>query len=498
MYNGLRGIIKSSGNALLFKTAKEWDPMDMNLRRTKIVATLGPASNSPEMIRRLILAGMDVARLNFSHGSYNEHARTVANLRGICSELGVPITILQDLQGPKVRIGQLPGGEFRLEPGATLSLVPEDEFQDQPASVPIDYPHAAEEATVGMQVLLDDGLLELRVVEIRNRSLICRVIEGGLLKSRKGVNFPSLNLRMPSLTEKDIQDLKFGLDQDVDWISLSFVRNAADIRALKAMTESLGRRKPVIAKIEKPQAVEQLEAILSETDGVMVARGDLGVEMSPEKVPLLQKLIIEQCNRRGLPVITATQMLESMIQEPRPTRAEASDVANAIIDGTDAVMLSGETAVGAHPVKAVEMMARIAREVESQIEFKSYPPAGRTETQAFSEAATAIARVIDLQSIVVITTSGHTARFVAAERPKPPVIALTCDTNVYHILNLIWGIHPFLVPDMPDSFEALVGMSEATLKQRGLAATGDKLLVLGGIPARQRLGTNFAKIHTVQ
>jgi pyruvate kinase len=291
---------KTSRNARIFTTAKDRDPMDMNLRRTKIVATLGPASNSPEMIRQLILAGMDVARLNFSHGSYDEHSRTVANLREICSDLGAPITILQDLQGPKVRVGQLPGGEIRLESGANLTLVPEAEFQNQPATVPIDYPHAAEEATVGMQVLLADGLLELRVLEIRDRSLLCRVIEGGLLKSRKGVNFPSLNLRLPSLTDKDIQDLKFGLDQDVDWISLSFVRNAADIRALKALMESLGRRKPVIAKIEKPQAVEHLEEILSETDGVMVARGDPGVEMSDEVGAAIQILRVVVCGVRRI------------------------------------------------------------------------------------------------------------------------------------------------------------------------------------------------------
>lgn len=467
------------------------------MRHTKIVATLGPASNTPEVLRQLIRAGMDVARLNFSHGSYSEHAQTIANLRRISEELDTPVTLLQDLQGPKVRVGQLSGGELRLEPGAPVALLPESEYRKMPGTIPIDYPHAAEEAQPGMRVLLADGLMELEVVEIALPALKCRVLEGGVLKSRKGVNFPNLDLRLPSLTDKDRQDLEFGISQNVDWVSLSFVRSAGDVRILKNMLEAHGVRKPVIAKIEKPQAVDHLEEILDTADGIMVARGDLGVEMNPEKVPLLQKRIIELCNRRGLPVITATQMLESMIHEPRPTRAEASDVANAIIDGTDAVMLSGETAVGEHPIKAVEMMVRIAREVESRIEFKSYPPSERTDTQALSEAANAIAKTIDLRCIVVLTTSGHTARFAAAERPRVPVIALTHDPSVYHVLNLFWGIRPLMVQAKPDSFEGLLDLAESTLAARHLAGAGDKILLLGGMPPWRPLGTNFAKIHTV-
>jgi pyruvate kinase len=467
-------------------------------RRTTIVATLGPASSSPEVIRQLIIAGMDVARLNFSHGSYSDHARVVANLRAISSELDTPVTILQDLQGPKIRVGQLPGGEIALKPGEVVALVPEAEFKNQPNTIPLDYPHAAEEAKPGAQVLLADGAFELEVVEIAGSALRCRVVEGGALKSRKGVNFPSLNLRLPAMTEKDKQDLEFGLSQDVDWISLSFVRCGNDVRELKTLLAAKGARKPVIAKIEKPQAIERLEEILAEVDGVMVARGDLGVEMSPEKVPMLQKRIIELCNRQGLPVITATQMLESMIHEPRPTRAEASDVANAIIDGTDAVMLSGETAVGEHPVRAVEMMARIAREVEPLIEFRNYPPTGHTDTEAIGEAVHTIAQTVNARYIVVFTTSGYTARFVAAARPKALVVAITADAQVYHALNLLWGIKPLLVRDQADTFEGLVEVAEATLRQRQLVASGDKIVVLGGIPARQARGTNFVKIHTVK
>jgi len=467
------------------------------IRRTKLVATLGPASSSPEMIRRLIAAGMDVARLNFSHGSYDDHARTVASLRSISNELDAPVTILQDLQGPKIRVGQLPGGEMTLGPGDLVSLVPVAAYKDQPGTIPIDYPHLAEEAGPGMRVLLADGAMELETVEADGGAVRCRVVEGGSLKSRKGVNFPGLRLRLPSLTEKDLRDLEFGLAQEVDVISLSFVRSGDDVRALK---DELARRrvfKPVIAKIEKPQAVEHLEEIIGEAHGLMVARGDLGVEMSPEKVPMLQKRIIELCNRKGKPVITATQMLESMIHEARPTRAEASDVANAIVDGTDAVMLSGETAVGAYPVKAVEMMARIALEVEGRIEFRNYLPEAKTCTQAISEALRTIESVVEPRCIVALTTSGFTAARVAAERPRSAVVALTGDSRVYHALNLVWGLRPVLTDRRADTFEDLIRLAEETVRRRGLATSGDTILVVGGIPAGEPRGTNFVKIHAL-
>jgi pyruvate kinase len=467
------------------------------MRRTKIVATLGPASSSPEIIRQLIMAGIDVARLNFSHGTHEEHARNIADIRAISAELDTPVTILQDLQGPKIRVGKLPGGEIILTPGAMISILPEADFTNQAAAIPIDYADAAEEARPGMHVLLTDGLLELEVVEIEGRELRCRVIEGGVLRSRQGVNFPNLTLPLPSLTEKDKRDVEFGLAHNVDWISLSFVRRAADVRTLKEFISAKGVSKPVIAKIEKPQAIEQLEEILQEVNGVMVARGDLGVEVNPEKVPMLQKHIIERCNRLGLPVITATQMLESMIHDPRPTRAEASDVANAIIDGTDAVMLSGESAIGAFPVRAVEMMARIAVEVEAETESKVYPASGTTDSHALSEAATAAARMIDLRGIAVLTTSGHTARMVAAERSKTPLFALTTSFDVYHALNLHWGIKPLLVTETPETFEGLVKQAESTLLEPGLVAAGDKILVIGGVPAGKIRGSNFIKIQVV-
>ena len=467
------------------------------MRRTKIVATLGPASSSPEMITKLIKAGMDVARLNFSHGSYEDHARVIDSLRSISDQLGKPITILQDLQGPKIRVGKLPGGEITLTESSCNRLVPENLYTGAIGDIPLDYPYIAEEAQPGMQVLLDDGLLEMVVEKIEDQTVICKIVEGGILKSRKGVNFPHLNLRLPSVTEKDKCDLEFGLSHNVDWISLSFVRSGNDVTELKTLIKQKGIIKPVIAKIEKPQALEHLEEIIEVSQGIMVARGDLGVEISPEKVPLYQKQIIELCNRAGKPVITATQMLESMIHEPRPTRAEASDVANAIIDGTDCIMLSGETATGSFPVKSVEMMDKIAQEVESRIHFKTYPPEGSLDIMALSEAVNTVEVVIQPAAIVVMTASGRSAQYVAAERPKTPIYALTTNLNVYHGLNLLWGIGPILVKGHPASFEDLISLAEKTLLSRQLIKPEDKILVLGGVPAGKPGGTNFIKIHTV-
>ena len=472
--------------------------MQNRLRRTKIVATIGPASSSPEMIRQLIRAGLDVARLNFSHGSYQDHEQVIYHLRSISEELDKPVTIMQDLQGPKIRVGKLSAEMISLKQGELVTLVPETSYKEEPSFIPLDYPYVAEEAQPGMQVLLADGLFELRVEKISGDQVICKVIEGGELKSRKGVNFPNLNLRLPSMTEKDIRDLEFGLTQDVDWISLSFVRSAEDVRVLKKFLADHGKVKPVIAKIEKPQAVDHLEEILEEVQGIMVARGDLGVELNPEKVPMIQKRIIELCNRKGKPVITATQMLESMIVEPRPTRAEASDVANAIIDGTDAIMLSGETAMGNFPVKAVEMMNRIACDVEGKIIFKTYPPEGHTDIIALSHAVNMMDSVVEPVCIAMLTTTGRTAQFIAAGRPKSPAFALTTHENVFHGLNLLWGIKPLLIHEHPDTFEEMTMLAEETLRSKGFAKSGDKILLLGGIPAHEAGGTNFVKIHTIK
>jgi len=440
---------------------------------------------------------MDVARLNFSHGTHEDHAAVVTLLREISDELNTPVTIMQDLQGPKIRVGQLAGGQIKLNAGDKVSLVPEHMYTKQPDFIPVDYPDLSEDAKTGMTVLLADGLFELEVTDIEKEQVKCIVKEGGTLQSRKGVNFPQLNLRLPSLTEKDKDDLIFGLEQGVDWISLSFVRSAADVVLLKKLIKEKGVNKPVIAKIEKPQAVENLEEILDVSDGLMVARGDLGVEMNPERVPMIQKKIIELCNRKGKPVITATQMLESMIHEPRPTRAEASDVANAIIDGTDAIMLSGETAMGEFPVKAVEMMNRIAMDVEAKIDFKTYPHSDRNDVLALSQAVNGIEKVVDLCAIVVLTASGRSARYVAAERPKTPIFALTSHLPVYHMLNLLWGIRPILTGKHSTTFEEIIKFTESVLVETKHACSGEKILILGGIPAHIEGGTNFVKIHNI-
>jgi pyruvate kinase len=466
------------------------------MHRTKIVATIGPASSSKAMLLQMIERGMNVARLNFSHGSYQDHAQMVALLRSVSQELNTSITILQDLQGPKIRVGMLPDEGITLKVGEKLTLVPQSEAKDTPATVAIDYPFLAEEAQPGEQILIDDGLLELKIIAIDGQAVICEVVEGGILKSRKGVNLPSLNLRLPSLTEKDQKDLKFGISQGIDWVSLSFVRKADDIRELKRfLAEYNGAGIPVMAKIEKPQAIDNLDAIIAECDGLMVARGDLGVEITPEKVPLLQKEIIRKCNLKNIPVITATQMLDSMINNPRPTRAEASDVANAIIDGTDAVMLSGESAVGKHPLKAVSMLAKIALSVEPDLHFVNNPPAKTDRTHALSEALNAIDKILDLRYIVCFTATGYTARIASGERPQAMVIAFTPNIDVYHRLNLVWGIKPVYLEREGTTFEELVAIAENYLIKQQLATSGDQILIMGGIPTQIPQGTNFLKIH---
>ncbi|MBD0334438.1 MAG: pyruvate kinase [Cyanobacteria bacterium Co-bin13] len=466
--------------------------------RTKIVATIGPASSSKPVLEQMLKNGMSVARLNFSHGSYEDHAHTVALLRQVAKAQDTPITLLQDLQGPKIRVGQLPNGAIDLIEDQLIDLVPLTEVSSYADSVGIDYPYLAQESLPGMQVLLDDGLLELVVEAVEPPKVRCRVIQGGPLKSRKGVNLPDLSLQLPALTEKDQRDVEFGISQGVDIISLSFVRQAEDILALKHLLAQHNRSDiAVLAKIEKPQAIENLEAILAACDAVMVARGDLGVEMRSEKVPMLQKQIIRQCNLRSIPVITATQMLESMIHQPRPTRAEASDVANAIIDGTDAVMLSGESAVGSYPVKAVQMLGRIAIDVEQALEFVNNPPAHNDATHALSEALNIIDKMLELCCIVTFTETGYSAIIAAGERPRAPVIAFTPSERVYHRLNLIWGVRPILTEQSVDTFEAMATQAEQYLLARGWIQAGDKMLLMGGIPASQPQGTNFLKIHTV-
>jgi len=467
------------------------------IHRTKIVATVGPASSDPEVLKQMMRAGMNVARLNFSHGSYDDHAARIKLLRSLSEELDLPLTLLQDLQGPKIRVGDLPDAGMTLADGEVLTLVPLADFNGQPDTVGIDYPYVAEEAEPGAQVLLDDGLLELRVEAVQGKAVKTQVVKGGVLKSHKGVNFPTLNLRLPSVTDKDKRDLDFGVEQGVDIISLSFVRQAEDVQTLKALLAEKNADIPVLAKLEKPQAIANLEAIVDECDAVMVARGDLGVEMRPEKVPMIQKHIIRLCNQKGIPVITATQMLDSMIRNPRPTRAEASDVANAIIDGTDAVMLSGESAVGDYPVESVKMLASIATDVEPETKFVNYPARKRDKANALAEALNAIDQVLDLQCIVAFTETGYSAKLAAAERPRVPVVALTPHLRIYHQLNLVWGVRPILFEYSEESLEDLIKQMETCLLERGYAASGDHVLLLAGLPLRKANTTSFIQIHTI-
>lgn len=465
---------------------------------TKIVATLGPASANRQKIHAMVKAGMSVARLNFSHGSYSDHAETIAMLRQVSAELDVPITILQDLQGPKIRVGKLPEPGIELKSGEQVTLMPLAAAPNWLAGrqIGIDYDEVAKEAEVGTQILLADGALELRVSAIEGVAVVCQVIKGGVLTSHKGVNFPSLNLELPSLTAKDRQDLEFGLAQGVDWVSLSFVRQAADVNLLRQLiAAAMSEPVKVIAKIEKPQAVANLAEILAVVDGIMVARGDLGVEMPPEQVPMIQKRIIRECNQSGIPVITATQMLESMIYNPRPTRAEASDVANAILDGTDAVMLSGESAVGAYPVEAVEMMARIAQEIERTATFVNYPAHRSDDVHGISEALHTVTDILEFKCIVAFTASGYTAILASKERTKIPILALTPSLRVFHRLNLVWGVQPVWLAEEVTSFEQMLRQAEYYALAKNVARAGDRILIVGGIPMGHQGGTNFLKIH---
>ncbi len=477
------------------------------MRHTKIVCTIGPASSSEERIEQLICAGMNVARLNFSHGTQNDHAIVIERIRSISARLGCAVAILQDLQGPKIRTGQLKDGQpVMLVDGAecTITTRPIVGDADMFSTTYQPLPH---DVKVGDRILLDDGLLELRVLSYNETEVCCQVVHGGLLKEHKGINLPGVAVSAPALTEKDRDDLKFGVFHKVDFVALSFVRKPEDVVEAKQLIKqyqaelTVGKQAqisiPLIAKLEKPEAVAHLDEILDVVDGVMVARGDLGVEMAPEKVPLIQKRIINRCNDLGLPVITATQMLESMITNPRPTRAEASDVANAILDGTDAVMLSGETAAGAYPIEAVQMMVRIALETESGNRTARQPQCKRlTQAHAVSHAARALAEEASVQAIVVFTRSGASAHLISKDRPRTPILAYTPSERVYHELALWWGIWPHILP-MQGTTEELISIVDKRLLDDQLQKPGDHVVIMGGLPVASHARTNFVKLHRV-
>jgi pyruvate kinase len=470
------------------------------LRSTKIVVTLGPASESADIIRALIRAGMDVARINFSHGEHAEHARRIERVRTLAAREDRVVAIMADLQGPKLRIGDIAGGEVELHVDERFTLTTRQVAGDGRA-VHFPYPEVIECLKPGATVLLDDGVLELRVIETTDTDAVCQVLAGGVLLPRKGVSIPHTGIDFPAITEKDEVDLAFALEQDVDYIALSFVRQASDVQELRRLVHAAGRETPIIAKIEKPEAVEHIEAILEDADAVMIARGDLGVEMPPEQVPLHQKRIIRLARQAARPVITATQMLESMIENPRPTRAEASDVANAILDGTDAIMLSGETAIGSYPVDSLKMMARIARATEPALPYGEHVAhSGRLPaacpTDAITQAVNEIAYELDARVIVPSTMSGYTARMVSRHRPRTPILVVTPFEQVRRQLALVWGVQTVLAGEYDTTDEMIVQAENAALKT-GLAQQGDFIIITAGIPASGRGKTNMLKVHVV-
>ncbi|MGF1570501.1 MAG: pyruvate kinase [Nodosilinea sp.] len=468
-------------------------------RRTKIVATIGPATQDANVLRSLIEAGATTLRLNFSHGSHDDHQRSIRLIRQLSFELNQPVGILQDLQGPKIRLGKLEQGTIELAKGDPFVLTSEIILGNaQRASVT--YDRLAQEVPVGSTILLDDGRVEMRVeaVDIETEELHCRVVVGGVLSNNKGVNFPGVYLSIKALTDKDREDLMFGLNQGVDWVALSFVRNPQDVLEIKEIIANAGKQVPVIVKIEKHEAIEQMEAILSLSDGVMVARGDLGVELPAEEVPILQKRLIATANALGIPVITATQMLDSMATNPRPTRAEVSDVANAILDGTDAVMLSNETAVGKYPVEAVATMARVAvrTEQEGLATTVREGVGARSIPSAISQAVSRIAAQLNAAAIMTLTKSGATARNVSKYRPQTPILAVTPHVHVARQLQLVWGVRPLLVLDLPSSnqtFHAAMNVAQ----EKAMLHEGDLVVLTAGTLQGVSGSTDLIKVDVV-
>ena len=463
--------------------------------RTKIVCTLGPSSATSEVIGSLLDAGMSVARINFSHGTHETHARTIAIVRQLAAERKRPVAILGDLQGPRIRIGDLET-PVNVGPGDEVILC--DETISSGPDLPVTYTDIARDVKVGDRVLIDDGLIELVVLDIKAQRVVTRVLHGGEIRSHKGMNLPGVQVSAPSITDKDRADAKFAVEQGLDYLALSFVRRAEDLAALR---ELIPKDLLVISKIEKDSALDDIENIIRASDGVMVARGDLGVELPFEEVPLVQKRLIRLANQLGRPVITATQMLESMIEHPRPTRAEASDVANAILDGTDAVMLSAETAAGAYPELAVRAMRRIIAEIEKngvspRREERKAGLVGASTEETIAVATRAAAVLLDAPLVVVFTKSGFSARIVASQRPDVPILGLTPVERTYNQLSLIWGVIPALGPPV-DTYVKMFEYARTEILQRGLAKQGDRVLVTAGVPFDVPGTTNLVKVEVV-
>ncbi len=468
------------------------------MRRAKIVCTLGPASNTPEKIGELIDAGLDVVRLNFSHGSHADHAKVLANVRAEADKRGRAVGVLLDIQGPKIRVGRFAEGQIELTPGATFTITTDTDVVGDVHRVSTTYAGLPRDVKPGDQVLLDDGYLTLAVAEVSDKEVKCLVVTGGTLKNNKGINLPGVEVSAPAITEKDKLDLQWGLRMGVDYIAVSFVRKPEDVIEARRLVTADNVSIPIIAKIEKPHAVDRLDDIIEAADGIMVARGDLGVEIGPEKVPLIQKRIIEQTNAQGKIVITATQMLESMMVQQRPSRAEASDVANAVLDGTDALMLSGETASGKYPVEAVRTMARIIGEIEGSTYYRQnleLPQLNMAvSANAIAHAAVIAAREMRIKTIAVVSNSGGAARLMSEYRPEAGIVALTTSEVQYRRLALVWGVTPVLIESAATTDE-LIDRVEQLLSSRGLARSGDSVVITMGVPVGAGLSTNMLKIH---
>lgn len=471
------------------------------MARTKIVATIGPASANPTTIRRMLQAGMNVARINFSHGDHETHTNTIKTLRQVAQSEGKVLAILGDLQGPKIRLGHVGATGIALSVSDEVMLTP---HRGQPAMIHLPYPELIEKVQPGARLIIGDGEVELQVKEKRGDALVCVVKVAGLLESRKGVSAPGTKLSISSITDKDQTDLAFICQLGLDFVALSFVRSAADIHELREMIrQNGGRNLPIIAKIEKSEAIENLEQIRDAADGIMVARGDLGIEVPAQEVPLLQKRIIKCCNQEGKPVITATQMLQSMVDHPRPTRAEASDVANAILDGTDAVMLSNETASGKFPVEAVLMMRQIAEMTEGAFPYDSWRQRRRENfvatkyvTEAISEACCVVAEELGARAIVPATISGLTARKISRHRPETPIVVVSPSAETQRQLALVWGVDCLLVPQVLDT-DHLIEATVSVIKPLGLTA-GDRIVITAGAPFGRSGQTNLIQVHEIE
>jgi len=469
------------------------------MRKTKIVCTIGPASSSYEIIEKLIKRGMDVARLNFSHGSYEEHLQKIEYIRQVSLKTGKPVAILQDLGGPKIRIGKIKQETVLLKEDSTFILT-NREVSGNEKEVSVTFPSLPEKVKKGSYIYLADGALELKIKELTPTDIICKVIRGGKISSNKGVNIPDISMDISSLTDKDYQDIFFGIKNKVDFIGLSFVRRAEDIlKVRQILKENNAEDISLVAKIEKKEALDNLKEIIEVVDAVMIARGDLGVEIPIENVPLVQKDIIKKCNLMGKPVITATQMLMSMVSKPRPSRAEVTDVANAILDGTDAIMLSEETAVGNYPLEAVETMNRIAVKTEKAVDYKkilseralSVKP---TSPDAISHATCQVALNLNAKAIVTFTFSGSTARMVSRYRPSVPIIAASTQDSTVKKLALSWGVYPFKTEDLKDTDDMINRSRKVALNTR-LVKEGDKIVITAGIPFRVPGTTNLLKVE---